>query len=248
MNIHHLHNTTPNTVEERFPSIISKYYHEDCKRNATDDESSSSSEEAELQDMAMLDMVVHVEDIQSQLRDVMDQYQKFTELTEIWHEKSAENVKNKYRVQWIKDESKKRKAMNKMAEAITSLQDELALLSLKSKDIFREHHVHLEEEKLKMEAKQRRRRRQQKQKKRRSKTKEVEHRHVPVDKASHHRYHQNHHNQFTQNDRTNVRLEEHHQHHRRHHEQPHKADEFKTTLTRQQVGNSRRKSVVAACA
>lgn len=130
--------TNANEDCTEFPSAISKYYLLD-KGNIDDHD-----EEEVLRDIMMLDMVVHIEDVQSQLVEILDMYKSFATLIEIWRENSTYYIDDHYRVKWIVDETKKRQKMHKMSSAFHQLQEEIALLSIKSKDLYRDHRQHLE--------------------------------------------------------------------------------------------------------
>lgn len=145
------------------PSIVSKFSRvESCGASDDADTDSEQDQEEQIRDMTMLDMVVHIDEIQSQLTSMQAMYSSFVKLNEMWHDRSSDYIDDCYRVKWIVDETKKRKALNAMNNSIQQLQDELAMLSIKSKDMYREHRQHLELDKQKAEAKKIRREKQRK--------------------------------------------------------------------------------------
>ena len=136
------------------PSFVSKYYASneydavvDKYNNDYDDDDGHTEEEEEEEDEAharnitILDLVVHVEEIQSQLENLMGMHQSFCEMNERWSEGNAKFVTKSGgdRVSWIINETRKKNTLDKMGTSFEQIQDEIAVLSLKSKDLYREH-------------------------------------------------------------------------------------------------------------
>mmetsp|Transcript_67567 Transcript_67567/g.93974 ORF Transcript_67567/g.93974 Transcript_67567/m.93974 type:complete len:239 (+) Transcript_67567:81-797(+) len=142
--------TNPGTKSIDVPAIVSKYWYVDDEyesdfgegdyEESEDDDEEVEDDELHARKMTILDMVVHLEEIQSQLEKVIGMHKSFRELNEDWLESNAKFVtKSDDRVSWILNETRKKNALDKMGKSLEQIQDEMATLSLKSKDLYREH-------------------------------------------------------------------------------------------------------------
>ena len=102
-----------------------------------DDDNDICSQE---RDVMILDMVAHLEDLQIQMNDMRISHREYTSLNEIWRENSSEYIDNNCRAKWILAETKKRQKIDEMGFEINELGEEIATLSMKSKDLYRTHH------------------------------------------------------------------------------------------------------------